>query len=650
MKLFCNFNDNSKNYFYILDRILNSEKQIKIIKIPENFEKISRVNSISFEELKKIDLKKLGKVILEFTPKAIFKLSKEIILENLEDIFFNINSEYKFSYCADELTSEEYDKIIIFLKNDRLKLNMEVLNCLRNLLIYSKILEYDLKLSKQDMKMTNGLYSASIKFLNKTIPELKKKNDKYVGEMREYIKEIFEGNKENLFFKIPYFIKKFDLFIFTNGDLIKILLINLFDRYNQADEFEKMYILEEAIFNIQNINERGIIPFLCEEKPNFDKKNFLEKLKKYNFITLFEDKVEIKLEDGITFDIDYSSKEKAMRVFLQSISSTVLKNYLKLFLFCCRDEKIINQEQIKDVFSSYENLENIHSVYEEKNDNFLNFEKIEILFKKKIEFLLIMFKEKIKNIRIVSEANSEYDKLKKISYENLRKEYINNILKMKYNLEIEAKSEIYVFRKKVLKQEKALKKMKKYLEKKKEKEKIEESLYQIIQIIESIPKEKINIKRGRKIEKKNLFQNSYLENIKEFSFSSPLRVEIYYKILLLNILFSIDKKDFREKTETLRNENKNTNSEEKNKNLEKNFQIYYNALMRNDKKLGEKHLKYLIYYLNEKEDEKTFDVINCINFLHIYSENLLENIINLGTFEKYFPFYEEIKLEELIFN
>lgn len=75
MKLFYDFNNPVENEFYILEKIINFEYPINMIKIPENFEKIKKVKLISFEDLKKIDLKKLRKVIFEFKPKGILCLS-----------------------------------------------------------------------------------------------------------------------------------------------------------------------------------------------------------------------------------------------------------------------------------------------------------------------------------------------------------------------------------------------------------------------------------------------------------------------------------------------------------------------------------------------------------------------------------------------
>ena len=132
-------------------------------------------------------------------------------------------------------------------------------------------------------------------------------------------------------------------------------------------------------------------------------------------------------------------------------------------------------------------------------------------------------------------------------------------------------------------------------------------------------------------------------HIKSFSFSNLFRTGIYYKILILNYLFTIDKKDFTIEAQVLKKENK----EEISENSEKNFQIYYNALMRNNKQFGDKHLKYLFHYLVKKESKLIFNIINCLNFLHLYDDNLLENAINLGAFEKFFPFYEEVTLEEI---
>lgn len=272
-----------------------------------------------------------------------------------------------------------------------------------------------------------------------------------------------------------------------------------------------------------------------------------------------------------------------------------------------------------------------------------DFETKEILFNKKIEFLLIMFEEKLKNLRINDEPIKEYKEIREIPYKKIREKYINNILKTKYDLEIEFKSEIYEEKIKNFNQEKGLKKLKKYLEKNKEKTEDEEDLYKVIQVIEIPLKEKNKCKAGRKTEKKNLFQNNYLEDIKSFSFSNLFRTGIYYKILILNYLFTIDKKDFTIEAQILKKGNKEETSE----NSEKNFQIYYNALMRNNKQFGEKHLKYLFYYLVKKENKLIFNVINCLNFLHLYDDNLLESVVNLETFETLFPFYEEVTLKEI---
>lgn len=641
MKLFYDFNNPVENEFYILEKIINFEYPINMIKIPENFEKIKKAKLTSFENLKKIDLKELGKVIFEFEPKGILKINKEIVKNNLEKIFFKIGSEHEFSHRADELTSEEYDEIINFLTEDRLKLNMEAEECLKTLLICSKIIEFKIKIPKKNEDTITEICDEKIKNLNNLIPKLKEKNKNYVKKMRETLEKILKGKKSEISFKTLNFINEFDLFVFSKNNLLKKPFLSLYEKYNLSskNDLHKIFIIEEFIYHICNINERGIIQLLCKEEPNFEVKNLYKKLEKYNDPNLFMDT--IPEEESIPKYIDFSPIEKNIRIFLQSISPKKLKNFLKLFLFCCRDEILITQEQIKEIFPIYLNFKTETAEIKKKVSS--DFETKEILFNKKIEFLLIMFEEKLKNLRINDEPIKEYNEIREMSYKKIREKYINNILKTKYDLEIELRSEIYEEKIKNFNQKKVLKKIKKYLEKNKEKTEYEENLYKIIQVIEIPLKEKNKCKAGRKTEKKNLFQNNYLEDIKSFSFSNLFRTGIYYKILILNYLFTIDKKDFTIEAQVLKKENK----EEISENSEKNFQIYYNALMRNNKQFGDKHLKYLFHYLVKKESKLIFNIINCLNFLHLYDDNLLENAINLGAFEKFFPFYEEVTLEEI---
>ena len=54
-----------------------------------------------------------------------------------------------------------------------------------------------------------------------------------------------------------------------------------------------------------------------------------------------------------------------------------------------------------------------------------------------------MFEEKLKNLRINDEPIKEYNEIREMSYKKIREKYINNILKTKYDLEIELRSEIY---------------------------------------------------------------------------------------------------------------------------------------------------------------------------------------------------------------
>lgn len=649
MKLFYDFNNPVENEFCILEKIINSKYPINMIKIPENFEKIKKVKLTSFENLKKIDLKKLGKVIFEFEPKGILKINKEIIKNNLEKIFFKIGSEHEFSLRADELTSEEYDEIIGFLTEDRLKLNMEAEECLKTLLIYSKIIEFEIKIPKKSEDIIIEICNEKINSLNNLIPKLKEKNEDYTNKMRKALEKILKGEKSEIISKTFNFINEFDLFVFSKNNLLEKLFLNLYDKYNLSskEDLHKIFIIKEFIYHIRNINEKEVIQFLCKEEPNFEIKNLYEKLKKYNnpflFIEFTPDLFTESMlgEKNILKYFDFSPIEKNIRIFLQNISPEKLKNFLKLFLFCSRDEILITQEQIKEIFPIYLNFKAEKTEIKKKVSS--DFETKEILFNKKIEFLLIMFEEKLKNLRINDEPIKEYKEIREIPYKKIREKYINNILKTKYDLEIEFKSEIYEEKIKNFNQEKGLKKLKKYLEKNKEKTEDEEDLYKVIQVIEIPLKEKNKCKAGRKTEKKNLFQNNYLEDIKSFSFSNLFRTGIYYKILILNYLFTIDKKDFTIEAQILKKGNKEETSE----NSEKNFQIYYNALMRNNKQFGEKHLKYLFYYLVKKENKLIFNVINCLNFLHLYDDNLLESVVNLETFETLFPFYEEVTLKEI---
>ena len=637
MKLFYDFNSQTKISFQTLQKIINPKSKITIIKIPEKLEQIKKITLTSFSELKEEYLKKLGKVILEFEPIGILKINKDIINCDLDKIFFKIGSEHEFSCYTDELTPEEYDEIINFLTEDRLKLNMEAEECARVLLLYSKIIEFEIKVPKKYKDTVTDIGSEKIEELSKLIPKLKEKKKDYTQKMKEYLKKILEEKRDEIPFKAINFVIKFDLFIFYKNNIMEKLFFNLYDNYHleSKNDNDKISMIESFIYNIQDISEKRIIQFLCNDKNDFKVKNIYEKLKNYNnAIDLFTNVIP---RDGKTIKfIDYSSDQKNNRIFLQYISSKDLKNFLKLFLFCCRDEILITQEQIKKIFDIYSKFKNKEIEIEKNLPS--NLEKKKILFDKKIEFLLIMFEEKLKNLRINGKSLKEYKEIREMSYKKIREKYINNILKTKYDLEKETKNQTYVDKISQNNQDIAWRKIKKFLEKKKNKTKEEEELYDFFKFWNEQQEEKIKRKAGRKIENKELFSDNILENIRDFCFSNIGRVGIYYKILLLNILFDINKEDFAEEAQIM----KETSEDSK-----KNFQIYYNALMRNNKQFGDKHLKYLFYYLVKKESKLIFNIINYLNFLHLYDNNLLENTINLKSFETFFPFYEKMTLEEI---
>lgn len=629
MKLFWSYEENPSSPLNILKKVVKDNK-IQMTILPKHIDKtIGKSKIITLEELEKVNTGNLENVIFEFQPSHIFKINYKIVNRNLEDIFFNPISEHRFSYCSAELTEEEYLKIMHFIQDKRVILNRAVQDCIKNLITACAIFEDNLKTSKKVEDQIREDFLKNIKFINKTREELKLENYEYLGKMEKELTEICSNNKGDIETITSNFME--DFHILNENIQIKDMIINLIKNFQNLEIENRKKEIEKTVWKIWLINEKEIVPFLCSDEEEFTEENIYNKLKKYTNCTT--QKINIFFDNTENFNLfEKQLTYEDIENFLIMLDSELMLNYLKLFLFCCRPNEFITGKEILNKFIIYDKLKKY--IEDIEINGIVSTEIKELLFNAKIKKLLLIFEEKIlcfSKESILSLKNEELEDLRKKSYFDILDEYVNNELALFNNMKLIYK-ELYTlndFReRKIIRISNKLGEVEDnlnlYNSFKKESEKVEQN------------KQNSNYTR-KDVNKDSVIVYSYLKAIEEFAFSNLKRVEIYYRLILLNILFSINEKDLE----------KYMKEQEY---VGENYLTYFKALKNNKKNLGEYHLEYILDYLNETNKVDCEKLIFCINFLHIYSKNLLTNIFTISAYEEYFPFYKEIKLEELISN
>lgn len=625
MKLFWNYEENSETPLNILRKIVKNNR-IQIIVLPKYInEEIGISKIITFEELEKINTNNFESVIFEFQPSCIFKINYRIINNNLEDIFFNPISEHRFSYCSSELTEEEYLKIVKFFKNERMTLNRVTQECMKELITAAIILKFNLKVPKKSGEKIKINFLKNIRFINEIKNILKFENDKYLDNMEKKLTDICLSNPKDINKVVSNFME--DFYIFDENSKIRNIIINLINNFKNLENEDRKKEIEKIVWNIWIINEKEIIPFLCSEEEKFTEENIYNKLKKYSSYTIQKNNILFNNIENFNFFEKQFTYEN-IKIFLENLDYKLMINYLKLFLFCCRPNEFISEKQISENFSTYSSLKKyIKSI--ETNEIISN-EITELLFHAKIKNLLLIFEEKILSFSkedILNLKNQDLIDLRRKSYFDILDEYIKNELILLDNLKLIYK-ELYTLNDS--RTTRIIKKLNKY------ENDLDFELYEFLRKkSKEIEENKQNSNFSRKdVNKKNTISYSYLNAIKEFSFSNLKRIEIYYRLILLNILFNINKEDLEKYMKE-----KGYESE--------NYSNYFNSLMKNKKNLGEEHLEYILSYLKKVNKEEHDKLIFCINYLHIYSKNLLTNILDTSSYEKYFPFYKIVILEEI---
>ncbi len=627
MKLFWNYEENSETPLNILRKIVKNNR-IQIMVLPKYInEEIGISKIITFEELEKINTNNFESVIFEFQPSCIFKINYRIINNNLEDIFFNPISEHRFSYCSSELTEEEYLKIVKFFKNERMTLNRVTQECMKELITAAIILKFNLKVPKKSGEKIKINFLKNIKFINEIKNILKFENDKYLDNMEKKLTDICLSNPKDINKVVSNFME--DFYIFDENSKIRNIIINLINNFKNLENENRKKEIERIVWNIWIINEKEIIPFLCIEEEEFTEENIYDKLKKYSSYTIQKNNILFNNMENFNFFEKQFTYEN-IKIFLENLDYKLMINYLKLFLFCCRPNEFISEKQISENFSTYNSLKKYIKSME--TNEIISNEITELLFHAKIKNLLLVFEEKIlsfSNEDILNLKNQNLIDLRRKSYFDILDEYINNELILLDNVKLIYK-ELYTLNDS--RTTRIIKKLNKYGKENDLDFELYESLRKKSKELEE-NKQNSNFSR-KDVNKKNTISYSYFNAIKEFSFSNLKRIEIYYRLILLNILFNINKEDLEKYMKE-----KGYESE--------NYSNYFNSLTKNKKNLGEEHLGYILSYLkkiNKKEHDK---LIFCINYLHIYSENLLTNILDILSYEKYFPFYKIVTLEEI---
>lgn len=622
MKLFWDYKGTLKSPGVILNDIVTGD-EIKIIELPKGISdlvKKIRIDSLEEipEKLEKRKVENLENVFFEFKPKRIEKADNLFIARNIFDIFFNISSEHRFSHFSAELTEEEYKKIIDFLKNERIMLNKSLQKRIEYLIDASFVYNKKLKLPKNAEEKIRAEFFCSIDYVNKLRERAKELNEKSLEMFIGTFILICQKNKENLEMVLQIFIEELSL---TKYRDTKKELLEISKKYKDLNNIEEKEFLRKELTSLWYANQEKILLILLNEKDDFTLENIYEKMEKYYEINKdsYEENLDF-LGQQLTYD--------EFKLFLSVQDSQLLLNYLKLFLFCCRPNEFIKKEDVEKKFSVYEKLyKYLEEVSSQKIESYESIK--DVLFDGKIKNLLLMFEEKILSLpkEILPRENEMEDKLiskkikelRKKSYSEINKKYVDNILNEINKIELIYK-ELYTFS---MAKIRILKRVAKKFEKVTHAEnELEKNFLEEMKGFLEI-KPDIEVKREEIGKKFNLI--NYLEPVKEFAFSNFKRAEVYYKIFLFNILFKIDEKDLEKFV--------------KSKGYDKeNYLTYFKALKRNEKNLGKEHIKYILEYLKEKDKEEVQNFIQCINYLTICSENLLIDTLDLEEYEKIVPF------------
>ena len=411
------------------------------------------------------------------------------------------------------MTEEEYLKIVKFFKNERMTLNRVTQECMKELITAAIILKFNLKVPKKSGEKIKINFLKNIRFINEIKNILKFENDKYLDNMEKKLTDICLSNPKDINKVVSNFME--DFYIFDENSKIRNIIINLINNFKNLENEDRKKEIEKIVWNIWIINEKEIIPFLCSEEEKFTEENIYNKLKKYSSYTIQKNNILFNNIENFNFFEKQFTYEN-IKIFLENLDYKLMINYLKLFLFCCRPNEFISEKQISENFSTYSSLKKyIKSI--ETNEIISN-EITELLFHAKIKNLLLIFEEKILSFSkedILNLKNQDLIDLRRKSYFDILDEYIKNELILLDNLKLIYK-ELYTLNDS--RTTRIIKKLNKY------ENDLDFELYEFLRKkSKEIEENKQNSNFSRKdVNKKNTISYSYLNAIKEFSFSNWL--------------------------------------------------------------------------------------------------------------------------------
>lgn len=671
MRLFWNYTKDG-NPIEILEKCVENDK-IEILEIPEALGKnLIKKKVTTLEEMKNnINIKNDSEsVIFKFTPKKISKIDLVILDKKLLNIFFNINSEYEFSYYSEKLKDDELNKLINFLKDEKIKLYESLINVIKmfneNEKYFKKMIK---KYNKKDRLKEKSFYKdifLKLNDINKYKKKVFKLSEKYIKEMKEEFKKICINSKTKIekSYEIDKFIIYYDL---KQYSLTKNFLLTLFEDCLNLNDEKLDEKINEDIRYIWIINQNSeMVPYLKGEFiDDFTEDNIYDKLSEYkDKVSIYTNFLKKRLKQKGLEESFYKEEKISVKMeknfFLDELDSNILKKYFKFFLFCSRPNEFIDKEDIEENLEIYKEL---------KNNDFerVSIDYYKIMFYYKIKDLILVFEEKIKELILLKNEFSpwikEIIKEKEISllentYYQINKKYADNIIKKISDIEnsgielyfyLEQIADYYVkkmfkeidsiyeeiAKKRLVNIDKNLLKDKEIKQNKKEDLKMKNTNLKKVEYLYSRKDEFFREKTRKSLKEKNKIDLSFLESkdylngIKYFTFSNLKRVSVYYKILILNLLSNLDVKDIEKYL--------------KEKDYEiKSYEKYFYFLKSNRKNLVGKHLEYIYSYLKEKNSEKAEELITYVNYYTLYSENLWLDILDLEKYEEKFISYQNI--------
>lgn len=594
------------------------DNKVKILEIPKKLEKsLIKKSEVTLEELEKFNEKDLENIFLEFEPNLIFGMDFLMFNEKLiENIFFKVCSEYCFSPFSKELTDSEYKRLTNFLinkENDKLKIKIEDLigELSTIMFIIKRFYCEDFKPSLKEK--INKKILKSIEDINYYKKEIKNVYNSFFVRIEREVQYIAENYLEKVDNDILLKCEEIELSIAVLETLkaqllpfnVKMIFSEMLADYFKSDGKIK---IKKSIDKLWEIKQEKLILMLDSEEEDFTINNIEEKMIKY---------FEYLSEKGILIN----TKEED---FFNRLDENIILNYLKLFFFCSRPNEFI---EVKEFLTKLENYTCLEKYIMEYGDIF--FEKKELCFNLKVKNLLLMFEEKVLSFPVESIEKLGNEKLKILrekSYSKINEEYVKNILEyfdgykklfkekwivLSKDLEREIEFDESLFVKKLLTNLNL------------------EEIYEVIKTgskeILKLPNEHLKVRKYFSFKEE---YEEYLEEVKKFAFSNVKRTGIYYRLLLLNILSNLDSEKL---SEYLKENGK----------VSDNYKIYFSDLKKNKKKLGKKHLEYILNFLKETDKDKAKELIFCINSINIYSEdNLLIDILDLEEYEKNFIYSE----------